>query len=110
MSGKTRTCAILSASLGIALLTSCGKQEPAAAQSSQAVATPGKWQPSLPPGFMTLTLKDGGGCYLDVVNGVDAGGSARAGSGTSVALSGWAVADIKQGKTGNALGIMLKGA
>src|SRR5579862_8565722 len=90
--------------LGMGVLTSCGKQEAAAPQASQVTTMPGDWKTALPAGFEGLAVKDGGACYLDAVNGPVPDGPARVKSGAPAAFSGWAVADVKSGGVGTAVG------
>jgi hypothetical protein len=108
MSTRTRRIATLVISLMAAALSmSCGKQESATAPPAQASAPAGPWQHSMPPKFAGLTVNDGGACYLDAVNGADAANPPGAASNSTVAMAGWAVADLKAGRTGSDVGIQL---
>ena len=61
-----------------------------------------------PAKFAGLTVKDGGACYLDAVDGAGIGtGPIPVKSGTPVSLAGWAVADLKAERSRGAVGIQL---
>ena len=94
------------------LSAGCGKEETATPQVSSApAALPGNWQTALPPKFAGLTLKDGGSCSLDTVNGALAGpGPIPVKSGASVAMVGWEVANLQAGILGTSVGIQLNAA
>lgn len=83
----------------------CGKQE------TERSATPtlaGNWQTSLPAKFAGLSLKDGGSCFLDTVNGVAAGpGPIAIKSGAPIAMVGWDVPNLEAGTLGISFGIQL---
>jgi hypothetical protein len=63
----------------------------------------------LPARFASLTVKEGGTCYLDAINSQPPGQITNAKSGSNTSFVGWAVADVKKGKLGTGLGIQLKG-
>lgn len=98
--------------IGLGLATGCGKEEAAKTQVSPTpAALSGDWQTRLPPQFAGLTLKDGGNCSLDTVNGALAGaGPISVKSGGSVAMVGWEVADLQAGGLGTSLGVQLNAA
>lgn len=98
--------------IAIGLTTSCGKEETTTTQASPTPAPlSGNWQTALPSKFAGLTLKDGGSCSLDSVNGALAGAAPiPVKSGASVAMVGWAVANMEAGILGTSLGIQLNGA
>jgi hypothetical protein len=113
-SGMQRSGGLVALSLFLVLAglcASCGKQEPAQSSTSAApspaspAAWRNTWQPSPPPG---LTIKDGGACFFDALNGAAlADGPIRVKSGAPLSLAGWAVADLKAGRLGSAVGIQL---
>ncbi|MBV9508065.1 MAG: hypothetical protein JO323_23990 [Acidobacteriia bacterium] len=108
MSARTRSTAISAFCFILTALTvNCGKQESATAPPAEASAAAGPWQQSMPAEFAGLTVKDGGACYLDVVNGADAANPPRIRPNSMIALAGWAVADPKAGRSGGGVGIQL---
>lgn len=69
-----------------------------------------EFRPSLPDSLASLTIKDGGACYLDAVNFAPLGEKpVDLKSGGLVALGGWAVADLKAAKLPTALAVQLNG-
>ncbi|HEY4088568.1 MAG TPA: hypothetical protein VGM43_21710 [Bryobacteraceae bacterium] len=97
--------------LGAGALTSCGKQETAPEAAPQAAPIAANWKSALPAEFATLTMKDGGVCYLDALNGsAIADGPVRVKSGSPTAFAGWGVADVKTGRVGTSVGIVLNSA
>ena len=101
--------AILLMMIAVGLSTGCGKEETATTQGSATqAALPGNWKAALPANVTGLTVKDGGACYLDMVNN-DAPGNAPilVRSGLPMSLAGWVVADQTAGHTGSALWVQL---
>lgn len=96
------------------LLVGCSQPQapaPAAVQDSSAPATAVGWEPALPSSLSSLTVKDGGACFLDAINGAAIPpGPIRLKAGTPVGLAGWAAADLKAGKVGSALAVQLHSA
>lgn len=108
MRGNNRFVMISLMALMVGFSVGCGKEEPAASQSSPTPALPGNWQTAMPGNFAGLTPKDGGACYLDAVNGAPVGDVPLViKSGSPAGLAGWAVADLKAGRLGSGVGIQL---
>jgi hypothetical protein len=96
---------------GVAVLINCGKQETKLAEPPQAVTVAGNWKPALPPEFAAFPMKDGGACYLDALNGsAIADKRLRIKSDAPTSFAGWAVANMKTGQVGTAVGIALHSA
>jgi hypothetical protein len=97
--------------LAVGFAVSCERREVAPAESSQTPTQPGRWQGTMPAEFKGLELRDGGACYLDAVNGAGIeDGPKVVKAGSAVSLAGWAVADVKAGRLGSAIGIQLNSA
>ena len=97
--------------LAIGFSVGCGKEEPAASQPSLTPPLTGNWQATMPAKFAGLSVKDGGACYLDAVNaGAIGDGPFLIKSGSQLSLAGWAVADLKAGRLGSAVGVQLHAA
>ena len=91
-----------------ALAVSCGRQEPGPQPVRQNPAPAGKWQPTMPSSFSGLKVREGGQCYLDVINGASVGAAPTpVKSGSVMSLAGWAVADTQSGQAGSAAGVQL---
>jgi hypothetical protein len=109
MLANVRLVTIQLLAIAVFFSVGCGKQE-SAPQVSAGPALPGNWQTSMPAKFTGLAPKDGGACYLDAINGGIVGEvPVSVKSGSSLAMAGWAVADVKAGRIGSALGIQLNG-
>lgn len=105
-----RFIAISLTAIAILFSIGCGKQENASPVSATP-ASAGSWQTSLPGKFAGFSLKDGGSCFLDTVNGAAAGSSPIAiKSGAPIAMVGWDVANLETGTLGTSFGIQLNAA
>jgi hypothetical protein len=104
---NVRFIAIPLTAIAILFSVGCGKQE-TAPQVSATPALAGNWQASLPGKFAALSLKDGGSCFLDTVNGVAASSSPIGiKSGAPIAMVGWDVPNLEAGTLGTSFGIQL---
>jgi hypothetical protein len=111
MEGNSRLITILSMALMVGFSVGCGKEEPTASQSSPTPALAGNWQPTMPARFAGLTVRDGGTCYLDLINNlVNPDAPVPIKSGAPVFMGGWAVADVKAGRLATAVGVQLDAA
>jgi len=97
-------------------LGGCGKEKSAVSATNQtnlpAVSSSAQlsMQPTLPAELAALNIKDGGVCYLDAINNVPISEKPFVVKvGSDLALIGWAVADLKEGKLGSSPAIQLKG-
>ena len=91
-----------------ALAVSCGRQDAAPQPASQSPAPAGNWQPTMPSDYAGLKVREGGQCYLDVINETSVGAAPTpVKSGSVMSLAGWAVADVQSGQAGSAAGVQL---
>jgi hypothetical protein len=108
MSANLRVVTILLTAITVLFSVGCGKPDGGATQVSAPPTLPGNWVTSLPPQFAGLSLKDGGSCFLDTVNGVAASSNPiPIKSGAPIAMVGWDVANLEAGTLGTLFGIQL---